>query len=231
MRKLSFLFIIVLALALTTAAQTVRQSFDAGTRAANNDEYEKALENYQKAILYTENEKTGDDFLARIHFNLGVCLYHLKQNAEAVKEFNQTIALSNRSYQKAFYVLGMAQAKLKNWRKAETAFRQAVNLKKDDGEAWFDLGLILLEEKDFAAAEKAFQNSIRYKTIAAADAHNNLGVIYAMKGNFVSAEKEFEAALAESKGESVVARNNLQFCQSYKQTFSGDLSAKLEFRR
>src|SRR5215213_7433997 len=166
MRKLSFLFIIVLALVLTTTAQTVRQSFEEGTRAASNAEYGRALANYRKAILYTENEKIGDDFRARIHFNAGVCLFQMKQNAEAVAEFNQAIALSNRGYQKAFYVLGMAQAKLKNWLKAESAFREAVNLKKDDGEAWFDLGLVLLEEKDFPAAEKAFQNSIRYKTVA-----------------------------------------------------------------
>jgi Flp pilus assembly protein TadD len=232
MRRLSFLFVIVLALAaVSVRAQSVRQSFEEGTRAAVNAEYEKALENYRKAILDTENEKTGDDFRARIHFNIGVCLYHLKRNAEAVNEFNQAIALSERTYQKAFYVLGMAQAKLENWRRAEAAFRSAIRLKKDDAEAWFDLGLVLLEEKDFREAEKAFQNSIRYKTIAAADAHNNLGVIYALRGNFASAEKEFQAALTESKGASEVARNNLEFCKSYKQNFGGDLSAKLEFGR
>lgn len=231
MRKLSFLFIIVFALAVNITAQSVRQSFAAGTRAAGDAEYEKALENYRKAILYTETEKIGDDFLARIHFNIGVCLFHLKQTGAAVAEFNQSIALSNRGYQKAFYVLGMAEAKRKNWRKAEDAFREAIKLKKDDGEAWFDLGLVLLEEKDFPAAEKAFQNAIRHKTVAASDAHNNIGVIYALKGNFTGAEKEFEAALTESKGKSVVARNNLEFCQSYKQTFNGDLSAKLEFGR
>lgn len=231
MRKLPFLFIIVFALVGGGAAQTVRQSFEEGTRAAQNAEYEKALENYRKAFLYTESEKTGDEFQARIHFNIGVCLFHLKQNADAAREFNRAIALSNRGYQKAFYVLGMAQAKLKNWRKAESAFRAAVKLKKDDAEAWFDLGLVLLEEKDFRAAEKAFQNSIRYKTVAVADAHNNIGVIYALRGDFISAEKEFETALLESKGASGVARNNLQFCKAYKQNFSGDLSAKLEFGR
>ena len=231
MRKLSFLFIIVFALVVNSAAQTVKQSFEEGTRAAGSAEYEKALANYRKAILYTENEKTGADFLARIHFNIGVCLFHLKENAAAVEEFNQAIALSRRGYQKAFYVLGMAQARLKNWRRAERAFRAAVDLKKDDAEAWFDLGLVLLEEKDFPAARKAFENSVRYKTIAAADAHNNIGVIHALRGDFVSAEKEFEAALLESKGASSVARNNLQFCKSYKQNFGGDLSAKLEFGR
>jgi Flp pilus assembly protein TadD len=231
MRKLSFVFIVVFALVANVAAQSVKQSFEEGTRAAQTGEYERALENYRKAILYTENEKIGDDFRARIHFNAGVCLFHLKQNAEAVAQFNQSIALSGRSYQKAFYVLGMAQARLKNWRKAETAFREAIKLKKDDGEAWFDLGLVLLEAKDFPAAEKAFQNSIRYKTVAASDAHNNIGVIYALKGNFNGAQKEFETALLESKGTSGVARNNLEFCKSYKQNFNGDLAAKLEFGR
>jgi Flp pilus assembly protein TadD len=229
MRKLSFLFIIVFALVLTSAAQTVRQSFETGTRAANDAQYEKALENYRKAILYTENEKIGDEFLARIHFNLGVCLYRLKQNAEAVSEFKRAIALSNRGYQKAFYALGMAQTDLKNWRQAADAFRAAVNLDKSDGEAWFDLGMVLVEEKDFEAAAKAFQNSIKYKSIGAADAHNNVGVIYALKGNFGSAEREFETALIVSGGKSNEARNNLRFCKSNKQNLNQTALSKLEF--
>ncbi|HLM03102.1 MAG TPA: tetratricopeptide repeat protein [Pyrinomonadaceae bacterium] len=231
MRKLSFLFIIVFALVANVAAQSVKQSFEEGARAANNAEYERALENFRKAILYTENEKTGDDFRARIHFNAGVCLFHLKQNAAAVEQFERAIALSRRSYQRAFYALGMAQSELKNRREAETAFRRAIRLKKDDGEAWFDLGLVLLERKDYAAAGKAFQNSIRYKTVAASDAHNNIGVIHAIKGDFAAAEKAFETALAESKGASEVARNNLRFCKLYQQNFGGDLSASEESER
>jgi Flp pilus assembly protein TadD len=216
--------------ALSVSAQTAKQAFDEGTQSARAANYEKALGNYRKAIRLSENESIAGEFLARIRFNTGVCLYQLKRNEEAVKEFNAAIVLSGGSYQKAFYALGMAETELKNWRKASAALREAVRLKKTDGEAWFDLGLALVEEKNFEAAREAFQNSIRYKTVAVADAHNNLGVIMALSGDFPSAEKEFETALAKSRGKSVEAQNNLQFCKLYKQN-SVQTWTKLEFSK
>ena len=233
MRVLSFIFIIVFAFFTTVSAQTllVRQVFDEGTRAAQNARYEKALENYRKAIHHSEDEKPNDDFLAKIHFNSGVCLYHLKRHSEAVEEFNKAIKLSRGSYQKAFYALGITHGELKNWREAEEAFREAVNLKRKDGEAWFDLAMVLLEKRDFDAAEKAFQNAVKHKSVGSADAHNNLGVIYALKDNFPLAENEFKTALTESNGKSIEARNNLEFCKSYKRNFNRNLLAKLELSR
>jgi Flp pilus assembly protein TadD len=231
MRVLSLIFIIVFTISVSAQTPFIQKTFDEATRAAQVGNYETAIENYRKAILLSESEKIGDNFLARIHFNIGVCLYHLKRNAEAVEEFTEAIKLSKRNHQKAFYALGMSQVELKNWRKAETAFREAVNLEKSDGEAWFDLAMVLLEEKDFEAARKAFQNAVKYKSVSSADAHNNLGVIYALADDFESAENEFKTALLESNGKSIEAGNNLRFCKLYKQNFNRNLLAKFEFSR
>lgn len=225
MRILSFIFIFVWGImASTVSAQEavlVKRAFDDGTRAAQTAQYEKALENYRRAIAFAESEKIEKDFLARIHFNAGVCLFHLKQNQAAIAEFNRAINLSGSAYQKAFYALGMAESKLKNWRRAEDAFRSAVNLKRADAEAWFDLGMVLIAQKDFTAARVAFANAIKYKSVAAADARNNIGVILALGGDLAAAEKEFEKALEESNGESARAKNNLRFCRLYKQASAG----------
>lgn len=235
MRTLSLIFVIALTFFVTSAttAQTPlnKQAFEDGAHLARNARYAEALEIYRKALLYSENQKTDANSLARLHFNIGVCLYHSRQTEAAVKEFNRAIALGKDNYQKAFYALGMAETELKNYRQAEAAFRSAVNLKKDDGEAWFDLGLILLEEKDFAAAREAFQKAIKYKSAAAADAHNNLGVILALEGDFAAAEKAFQAALRKSSGKSVEAQNNLRFCALYKQNSVQSSPSKLEFSR
>ncbi len=231
MRILSLFLTVVLAVSVSAQTPLVSQTFDEGTRMARAGNYENAIENYRRAILLAKAETVTDDFLAKVHFNIGVCFYNLKQTAEAVEEFTEAIKLSRRSYQKAFYALGMAQSELKNWRKAADAFREAVSLKKKDGEAWFDLGLVLLEEKDFESAEKAFRNAIKLKSIGAADAHNNLGVIFALRTDFPSAESEFKRALIKSNGKSVEARNNLQFCKFYKQNFNRNLLAKLEFSK
>ena len=229
MRILSIIFSVVLAMSVSAQTPSVKMAFDEGTQKAQTGNYENAIEDYQKAVLLSQNGKTDDAFLARIHFNLGVCLFHLQRNAEAIEELTEAIKVSQGKYQKAFYALGMAHGAMKNWQTAETAFRQAVRLKRDDGEAWFDLALVLLEEKDFSAAETAFQNAVKYKSIGSADAHNNLGVIYALKDDFSAAEKEFKTALMKSDGKLIKARNNLQFCKLNKQNFNRNLLAKLEF--
>jgi len=231
MQILSIIFSVVLAMSVSAQTPSVQQAFDEGTQKAQTRNYKNAIEYYQKAVLLSQNGKMNNDFLARIHFNLGVCLFHLRRNSEAVKELTEAINLRRGKYQKAFYALGMAHGAMKNWQTAKTAFRQAVALKHNDGEAWFDLALVLLEEKDFDAAETAFQNAVKYKSIGSADAHNNLGVIYALRNNFSAAEKEFKTALIESNGKSFEAQNNLQFCKLYKQNFNRNLSGKLEFRR
>lgn len=231
MRTFTFIFTVALSFTISVSAQTTltNRAFETGTRAAQAKEYERAITDYRRAILFSETEKQNNDFLARTHFNIGVCFYKLKQTAESVEEFNEAIKLSKKSYQKAFYALGMAHKDLRNWQKAEIAFRRAIELKTDDGEAWFDLAFVFIRQENFDHAEKAFQKSIKYKSIASADAHNNLGVIFALRHEFDSAENEFQAALEVSNGKSILARNNLQFCKSYKRNSNQNLLAKLEF--
>lgn len=231
MRILSVILSIILTMSVSAQTPSVKQNFDEGTQKAQAGDYENAIGNYEKALLLSEIEKSEDDILARLHFNLGVCFFHLQRNDKAVEELTEAIRISRGKYQKAFYVIGMANYAMKNWQSAETAFHTAIRLKKDDGEAWFDLALVYLKLKDFGAAEKAFQAAVKYKSIGSADAHNNLGVIFALKDDFVSAEKEFKTALIKSNGKSIEATNNLQFCKLYKQNLDRSLLAKLEFSR
>jgi tetratricopeptide (TPR) repeat protein len=233
MRKFIFIFIVALSFTISVSAQNTltNRAFETGTRAAQAKNYEKAIADYRRAILFSETEKQSNDFLARIHFNVGVCLYNLKQPDKAVEEFTEAIKLSRRNYQKAFYALGMAHKDLRNWQKAEIAFRRAIELKTDDGEAWFDLAFVFLRQENFDQAEKAFQKSIKHKSVGTADAHNNLGVIFALRHEFDSAENEFQTALEVSNGKSILARNNLQFCKSYKRNSNQNLLARLEFSK
>ena len=225
------LFFILVIFAVSATAQTplVKQIFDRASIAAQSEQFETAIADYQKVLLLAEAERQDDDFLARVHYNIGICFYRRRQPTKAVAELTAAVKLSRRNYQKAFYALGMAETELKNWDKAETAFRAALELKKTDGEAWFDLALVYLARKNFEAAETAFRNAIKYKSIAAADAHNNLGVIFALRHDFAFAEKEFETAINQSNGKSLTARNNLQFCRLYQHRNNADLLAKLEF--
>jgi Flp pilus assembly protein TadD len=232
MRRLFLsIFVILTALVFSAPAQsfTTQQTFEKGVSLANEGKFETALADFKKSLTLAEIDDAKDDFRAKIHFNIGVCLYRLKQNAKATSEFEEAIKLTKGDYEKAFYALGMANAELKNWQKAEEAFRGAIRLNKQNGEAWFDLAFVYLANKDYDSAKQAFQKSVEYKSIAAPVGHNNLGVILAINGDLTGAVKEFETALKKSNGKFTVAERNLQFCKSLGQNFSGDLTAKLEF--
>ncbi|HEX8196185.1 MAG TPA: tetratricopeptide repeat protein [Pyrinomonadaceae bacterium] len=226
--KTLLIFILLILSSASVPAQTAKQSFKKATQAAKAGNYEQALALYQKA-LETADSNALTSFLARIHYNLGVCFFHSNQPEKAVKEYERAIELSG-GYHRAFRALGLAQRDLKNWKAAKESLVKAVRISGErDGEAWFDLAMILIEEKDFISAAEAFKQAIKNKSVALAASHNNLGVILALNNDFPAAEKEFEIALQKSDGKFREAKNNLDFCR-YQRT-NRELQAKLEFVR
>lgn len=227
--KTLLIFILLILSSASVPAQTAKQSFKKATQAVKAGNYEQALALYQKA-LETADSNASISFLARIHYNLGVCFFHSNQPEKAVKEYERAIELSGGSYHRAFRALGLAQRDLKNWKAAKESLVKAVRVSGErDGEAWFDLAMVLIEEKDFISAAEAFKQAIKNKSIALAASHNNLGVILALNDDFPAAEKEFEIALQKSGGKFWEAKNNLDFCR--RQRTSRELQAKLEFVR
>jgi len=228
MRIFSFIIVLFFAVGISAQSPAASLSFNTGMRSAASGEFEKALESYRTALTQVENEGSRSGFIAKLHFNIGVCLYRLERPTEAVKEFEEAIRLRKGNYQKAAYALGMAESARENWVKAAQAFEAAIKLKKDDGETWFDLGMANLAQSYFGKAEKAFRNSIKYGSIDTALSHNNIGVILAMKRDYSLAEKEFEMALALTAGKLAEARKNLEYCKTKN---SRELIASLAFSK
>jgi tetratricopeptide (TPR) repeat protein len=232
MKRLFFsIFVILTAMVLSASAQSpaTRQAFEKGIGLAGEGKFETALGDFKKSLTLAEIEDARDDYRAKIHFNIGVCLYRLKQNEKAVGEFEEALKLSKGDYEKAFYALGMAQAELKNWSAAEKAFLGGLRLDKKNGEVWFDLAFVYLAQKNYDAAKIAFQKSVEHKSVAAPVGHNNLGVILAIGGDLGGAVREFETALKKSNGRFTIAERNLQFCKTLGQNSGQDLVAQLEF--
>jgi len=227
------IFVILTAMSLNAAAQsfTTRQMFEEAVGMANAGNFETALPVFKDVLALAKIDDAETGFRAKVHFNIGVCFYRLKQSEKAVAEFEEAIKFAKRDYEKAFYALGMAQAELKNWTQAEQAFRGALRLNKRNGEAWFDLAFVFLAKNDLEAARAAFEKSVEYKSVSAAVGHNNLGVIFALGGDLDSAVREFETALRKSGGNFAVAERNLQFCKSLGKNFNRELVAILEFSK
>lgn len=224
MRILSFIFIVFLTISVSAQTVEIKETFDEATEKANAKDFENALPIYQKLAGISQNEP--EEFRAKIHFNIGVCLYQSKNPSKAVTEYERAVLLNPR-YEKAFYALGMAQFELNDFEKAEEAFINSLKINSKNGETWFDLAFVYLKRENFDAAESAFQNAIKFKSIASADAHNNLGVISALRHDFETAEKQFKLAV----GKSAEAEKNLRFCKYYKEGNFKELVAKLEFSK
>lgn len=227
--RLTWFLVFLILLTVPIEAQTAHNNLKKGAAAASVENYAKALQQYQKSLA--QLEKTGEpsnDLLAKTHYNIGVCLYHLNQSAEAIKEYRQAIELQP-TYQKAFRAKAMAEIELKNLRAAKSDFEAAIRLGQNDGESWFDLALVLTAENNYERAAAAFQRAIINRTVSSPVAHNNLGVILALKNDFAAAEKEFEKSLSESNGAFTIARNNLEFCRARRDNANQETLAKFEF--
>lgn len=203
MKKLFFVSIFVLLLQIGAFAQ--KSEFEKGLSFARKGDFQTALPHFQNSF----DKKLSAKQFAQIHYNIGVCFYRLNQVKSAITEFKQAISF-NPNYERAFYSLGMANKDFKNFNESEMAFRLALKL-SNNGETWFDLGLVLFELKKYDEAFSAFQNAEKFGSVAAAESHNNLGVIYALKGDWYLAEKEIK--LSKNLG-FVEAENNLKILQN-----------------
>lgn len=201
MKRLLFTSFFILLFNFVITAQV--SDFNLGLKSASLNDFQAALEHFQKA----NNNNLSNKQLAQIHYNIGVCLYRLKQSDKAVKHFEQAVFL-HRNYEKAFYALGMALSDLNDFERAEIAFQNSIKIANGrNGETWFDLAFVYIAQKKYDEAFLSFQKAIEFGSQATAASHNNLGVIYAFKGNFEAAEKELEKA---KKLNYLEATNNLQ---------------------
>ena len=188
------------------------RAFDDATKFANSGEFQMALKGYRSALMLNEDEST--EFVAKIHYNLGVCLYRTNQLKPAVLELNKAVKIGGGKLEKAYYALGMTESALEDWQAAREAFLKAIAIRPDNGEAWFDLAFVYLALRDHPSAANAFRKAIEFRSVDAALGHNNLGVILAINFEFDKAEAEFHNALNLSSGRLTAARRNIEFVRS-----------------
>lgn len=222
------LFVLLSFFVVNAAGQSpaVTRLFRNGTAQANEGRFADALKSYKTALFAAENEYLSAEYLAKLHYNIGVCHFRLERFDLASDEFKKAILLK-KEYTRAHYALGMAESRKKNWKAARASFRRVLDIDPKNGEAWFDLAFSNIALKEIDKAATAFVRSIEFSSVDSALSHNNIGVILAIKGELAAAEKEFESAIAVSGGWLIEAKRNLAFCR--EQRAGKRLTAALEY--
>lgn len=134
----------------------------------NNKTFDKALENINKAILYSQNSKNNTS-LANSYFNLGLIYIDLKKYDEAIEIFLRTISIlntlePNSKLALSYYNLGICYMQKNNFNKAESYFDKAnsvyesINLVDAKSMINFQRGVLYLEKNQRNTAELIFDD-------------------------------------------------------------------------
>ncbi len=135
-------------------------------------------------------------------FDDAVALSNEGKNEEAIAKFNE-VATSVPKCAECYANIGTTYARMKQWDKAEAAFRQAIEAKPDWGEAYSGLANVLNAEKKFDEASQASAQAAKLMGSAgaagggggSASAVFNQGVILWNAGKIPEAKTQFEQAV------------------------------------
>jgi tetratricopeptide (TPR) repeat protein len=97
-----------------------------------------------------------------------------------------------------YYNIGVAQSNKKDYAAAEAAYKKAIEIKPDHGDAYTGLATLYNQQKKFDLAAEASANAAKYASASGggnAEASYNQGVILFNGQKFAEAKTAFEAAV------------------------------------
>ena len=140
----------------------------------------------------------------RSAFEAGVALSQAGKHEEAIAKFNEGIVASPQCFD-CYNNIGYSYTQMKDYDKAETAYKKASELKPDDAAAYNGLANIYNAQRKFDLAAQASAKATELSTSLSgaagaggggADALFNQGVILWNGGKVAEAKKAFEGAIA-----------------------------------
>jgi tetratricopeptide (TPR) repeat protein len=196
------------------------QSFRDGLSFLSQDDCEKALPYFEKAIesdnTYVEawaqagfcNEKLGKHAealeaskkavslrpSAESYFNIGLASFYLKQYRDAAEAYRAAIKLDPYNSADAYYALGLVY---RDWGKADEeiqAYKQAIKLRPDYTVAYERLGARYAKSKKFNEAVEVFRQLAALKP-GDPFAPNSLGEAYLELNRFNEAVESFRQSI------------------------------------
>lgn len=172
-----------------------------GTANYQKEDLQAAIEAYRKAIEIRPNDYRG-------HYNLAEALYASANYRESETEYRKVITLNQKGLlgAQAHHFLGLAL--YRQGRTAEAIAEYRIAIEQFGGkyaEAHYNLGIALLDLKDYSGAETEFRTTVGQDKDFA-EAHFNLGVALEHQRRFREAADEFEIYLSLTPGNSDAER-------------------------
>jgi tetratricopeptide (TPR) repeat protein len=162
---------------------------------------EQHVAEYSKNV--TAEPPLDDPLFARIHeLNQGTTA-HLQRGAElekagriedAIAEHETALVTDPNNVQAHVNLIGLYGRSGKG-AKAKEHFEAATRLSPGRSDAWYDYGVLLFGQHNYAEAEQAYRRALEINP-SYAEARNNLGVIYEQQGRLDDAAREFREAIA-----------------------------------
>lgn len=150
-------------------------------------------QNYDEALnLFLQADEEDSNYSQELIFAFISNLYSSQgdfENAAAYLEKSLELKPDYRGY----VTLGMDYHVLKNDEKAEEAYKKAIALNKEKGEAYASLGALYLGQEKYSAAIENLEKATVFEPKLAVP-HANLAVAYALAGRKAESDVEFAAA-------------------------------------
>jgi|SRR5687767_10808484 len=189
------------------AGSATRPIIDSEDHYARGEAHYRARR-YKEAVAELRAAIRLNPVLDEPHYLLALALTELEQLQEAVREFQQVIALAMKDDPKllSYYNIGNIYADLGDYQNAIDSYQQGIKLDPTLSKPHNNLGLAYAALGRLAEAEAEFAEAVRLKADYA-EAHFNLGVAMTLLGKKQQAEQQqqiltkLKPELAENLGQ------------------------------
>lgn len=129
-----------------------------------------------------------------VHLERGMELEKIGRYPEAIREHESALASDPSNVQVHINLISL-YGRMGDAAKARQHFEAVTRITPGRSDAWYNYGVLLFHEKEYAEAEKAYRRALEINPYYA-EAHTNLGVIEEQRGDFDAAARDFREAIA-----------------------------------
>lgn len=162
MRTFLFIAALIFLPAFANAQSTeALQVFEKAVAESRRGDHIEALDGFKRTLAIIERDAASDAFAAKVHYNIGVTLYHLRMLSASAEHLEKALAYAKNRHARAFYVLGLARLEMNDAESAEESLKSAVVLDNKNGDAWYDLGRAYLMLNETEKAKRSFAKALK----------------------------------------------------------------------